>query len=288
MKATIKILILLLAIAFAIGGVMIYAKTIVAPPITLKKIDQYQNNLQKDYDKLSKVKSEFQTDSIYAVLLDRIHVYKNEDKLATIDTDNNLSKLIEIYLPLFTKHSFSKFQKPVWHVSDHNMMLNQIKGLKTVRYSDKTPVLSKVGMESLDSIDEIIVDYRKAWIIGRSTSFSGIANAKSIINQATMYANKNYLPNCVELLNSLNSVRGKIAQSHYDYITNEVNKLNRYEYFSRKYYDDTLVPFVDNIVTDYDNNANTLYGSKKDVNALWSKARSYYNDAINYYTKNEY
>lgn len=79
-----------------------------------------------------------------------------------------------------------------------------------------------------------------------------------------------------------------IAQSHYAYISAQVEKLSEYRFYGQQYYENTLVPQVDAAVTEYDNKANTLYGSKKDVNVLWNRARGYYNEASNYYNNNNF
>lgn len=42
MKVTVKILILVLSIALAIGGVMVYAKTRVEPPVAFQPINQFE------------------------------------------------------------------------------------------------------------------------------------------------------------------------------------------------------------------------------------------------------
>lgn len=65
-----------------------------------------------------------------------------------------------------------------------------------------------------------------------------------------------------------------------------VSKLSQYRSYSKTYYDNTLVPQVDAAVTEYDNKASALYGSKRDVNVLWNRAKSYYNEASLYFQQN--
>ena len=45
MKVTVKILIVGLSIALAIGGVMVYAKTRVEPPVAFQPINQFEKDL---------------------------------------------------------------------------------------------------------------------------------------------------------------------------------------------------------------------------------------------------
>ena len=54
MKVTVKILILVLSIALAIGGVMVYAKTRVEPPVAFQPINQFEKDLNHLYSDLKK------------------------------------------------------------------------------------------------------------------------------------------------------------------------------------------------------------------------------------------
>lgn len=288
MKVTAKILILVLSIALAIGGVMVYAKTRVEPPIAFQPINQFEKDLNQTYSKLRKAESVRQEDSIYVQTIDRISVFEKESRLAAIESDKHRDRLLGCYSPLFLKRCFSKFGNSVWDTADHNYMLLVSNRLKSVKHSDESLVLNKSTLDSLALVEKIISNYRQAKTISRSTSYHGVSSAQNTINQAKNFANDKYLAQCTELRNALNSVKTSIAQSHYTYISSQVEKLSEYKYYSQQYYENTLVPQVDAVVTEYDNKAATLYGSKKDVNILWSRARGYYNEASNYYNNNNY
>jgi len=94
------------------------------------------------------------------------------------------------------------------------------------------------------------------------------------------------LSNCTDLVRALNNVRPSIAESHYNYAVSMVEKLSQFRHFSQIYYDGTLVPQVDAAVTEYDNKASALYGSKKNVDALWNRAKAYYNEASLFFQGN--
>lgn len=283
MKVVIKILILLLAVVLTFGGIMIYAKTKVEPPVELKQVDQFSIDLAKCNEAISTAKSVSEIDNNYKSALARIRVYKNENKIQSSIADKSLDNLLAYYSPLFLKCCFEKFQKPVWSDSDHAYILECIHKLKEIKHSDETVVLSKTAVDSLNQVSKIIADYKQAQIVSHRISFQGVADAQSTISHARQFANDKYLSNCRELLNALNTVRSKIAQSHYNYISSQVEKLSQYRYFSKEYYENTLIPLSDEVVTEYDNKAVTLYGSKKEVNPLWSRARSYYDQASAYY-----
>lgn len=162
-----------------------------------------------------------------------------------------------------------------------------LNGLPTLdfarKHSDNTDVIKNSTYDSLNVIVQIISKYKQARRISRSTNFTGISNAQSVISRARQFANDKYLSNCTDLKNALNSVRNEIAQSHYRYISAQVEKLSQYRYYSQSYYDNTLVPQVDAAVTEYDNKAAALYGKKQSVEPLWVHARGFYNQASSYY-----
>ncbi len=286
MKTSIKIIILLLAITCAIGGVMVYAKTKVAPPVSLKQVDQYSQDIHSMSAALSKAGYAAREDSIYFDAINRIQIFSSEEKLSNTESDKRTDEIVNRYTPLFISHCFASFGRSDWNDSEHNYMLSQITNLKNIKHSDKSSVLSKQFVDSLNMVLQIISDYRDARRVSRSTSFTGIANAQSTISKARSYANHPYLSNCRTLLNDLNTVRSNIAQSHYNYISAQVERLANYRSYSQSYYENTLIPQVDAAVTEYDNKAAALYGSKKNVNDLWTRARNYYDRAMMYYNPN--
>ena len=283
MKVTIKILVLLLAVVLAVGGIMIYAKTKVDPPKALEQVDQYAIDLKKCNDAIVKGKEAEEIDRIYDSALKRIEVYQQEQKIQSTVADKSLENLAVTYSPIFLKQCFDLFTYATWSDEDHTYMLLRIRGMKDLKHNDGTSVLLKSTSDSLDQVSRIIADYKQARIVSRSNSFTGISNAKSTINQATQYANDQYLSNCLDLVSALNSVKKNIAESHYNYIFSQVAELSQYRYFSKDFYVNTLIPHVDKVVSEYDNEAGALYGSKRDVNSLWSRARNYYNLAMSYY-----
>lgn len=283
MKVTIKIIILVVAIAMAIGGVMIYAKTKVEPPLATKSIDQFSKNLDNCYKKFANENSPHQEDSIMTTTINKINIYCKESKMDEKARDTNIDKLLSRYTPLFLKRSFAKFCQSTWYESDHSYMISVISNLRSIKHTDNSPALQKQTADSLSIIESVISKYKQARAVSRRTGFNGVLNAQETISQARKFAKDDYLSHCTDLVSALNNVRASIAQSHYNYISNMVEKLAQYRLYNKYYYENTLIPMVDAAVTEYDNKAYALYGSKRDVNSLWNKARSYYNSASQYY-----
>jgi hypothetical protein len=287
MKVTAKIIILVLAISLAIGGVMIYAKTKVAPPLATKPIDQFSKCLADGMTLFNNAATSQQEDSLFAVLTEKMRFYVSEGKLTKDNGNAEMNKLCSRYVPLFLNRSMEKFSRQVWHDTDHSYMLTVVAKLRSLRNFDNSQVLEQQSLDSLALIERIISDYKQARAISRHTSFTGTSSAQKTINRAQQLAKDPYLSNCTDLVTSLNSVRAAIATSHYNQVCAIVEKLSQYEQFSQSYYDNTLVPQVDAVVTEYDNKATELYGTKQNVNELWNRARAYYNDASGYYNQNQ-
>lgn len=283
MKVFVKILILVLALTLAIGGVMIYAKTKVEPPKAPHQTNQYLNDLSRSYGMYNKKINALQEDSVLFVTINRISIFVQENKITKNDADKGTDVLLGKYVPLFLNRSFANFKHSEWYENDHQYMLSIINSLKQIKHSDGNQALKKETKDSLAQIENIISRYNQARAISKRTHFSGVANAQSTISQARQFANDSWLSNCTDLVRALNSVKSSLAESHYNYVSSMVEKLAQYRSFSQNYYDNTLVPQVDAAVTEYDNKASALYGSKKDVNALWNRAKNYYNEASLYF-----
>lgn len=283
MKVFVKILILVLAITLAIGGVMVYAKTKVEPPVAPRQTNQYLDDLSQSYNMYGKKISGLQEDSVLFTTINKIKIFAQENKVTKNEADKGIDVLMGKYVPLFLNRSFANFKHSEWYDNDHQYMLSIINSLKQIKHSDGNQALRKETKDSLAQIENIISRYNQARAVSKRTHFSGVANAQSTISQARQFANDSWLSNCTDLVRALHSVKSSLAESHYNYVSSMVEKLAQYRSFSQTYYDNTLVPQVDAAVTEYDNKASALYGSKKDVNALWNRAKNYYNEASLYY-----
>lgn len=283
MKTTIKILILLIAVTLAIGLVMAYAKTKVTPPVAISQINQYKQNVNKLVGEELASETSQDEDDIFIKAIDRIHIFEKEGKMISSEADASLDKFVGSYSPRFLKRCFSTFKQPVWSDEILTYLLSQSSDLKSLLHTDKTPVLHKSTIDSLNLVASIIHDYRDALRISHTSKFTGYDNAITSISKARTYANNPYFANCSCLISDLKSVKSRLAESCYSQVVAKVEELGNYRDYSQNYYDNTLVPQVDRAVTTYDNRAYSVFGSKRDVDALWKKAQNYYNEASNYY-----
>ena len=283
MKTTIKIIILLLAVTCAIGGVMIYAKTKVAPPVIVNQTNQYKQDVNKLVSEEMSSEDAKTEDEFFAKAIDRIRIFEQEGKMEASEADTSLDQLVGSYSSRFLKRCFAAFRQSEWKDETLNYILSQSALLKGLTHSDKTSVIKKSTIDSLNLAASIISDYRDARRVSRVSTFTGYDNARSSISKARTYANNQYLSNCRTLLHDLNTVKSRLAKSCYNQVVAKVDELGNYHRYNKSYYDNTLVPQVDQVVTNYDNKAAAIFGYKENVNALWNRAKDYYDNAMEYY-----
>lgn len=287
MKTTVKIFILLLAVTCAIGGVMVYAKTKVAPPVAIRESDQYIKEVIKLVEEEESTQSAKEEDEVFAKGVDRINIFVQEGKMTLSEADKNLDKFVASYSPRFLKRCFAEFYKSEWSEDAHAYILSQSAILKGVTHADNTPVVSTSTIDSLELAANIITDYRDAKRVSRISKFTGYDKAKSVISTADAYAKHWYLSRCTALLHELNQVKSRLEQSCYNQVYANVEKLSKYRNYSKEYYDNTLVNQVDQVIKNYDNKSKAIFGKKRSVIYLWNRAREYYKEAMEYYEKIE-
>jgi hypothetical protein len=282
---TIKIIILVLSVTLAIGGVLYFAKDSVEPPVATKDINQYTENLLSGYQKMDRLSNNKERDKLFDNLLNKIDIYVAEDKIKSKEGNKQVKALATRFSQKFLKASFSNFSQGIW--SDENVayMLATISKMKELKNFDNSSALRGSTMDSLIEAEGIINNYKNAWNIARSTSFSSVSQARTTINSAMDMVNDKYLSECQDLVTALNAVKSKLGDSHYNFVSRQVESLANYSnyYYNQDYYVNTLVGQVQQHITDYENNAESLYGIAKNVKSLWDKADTYCEQANSYF-----
>lgn len=155
MKTTLKIGILLVALILAVGGIMIYAKTKVNPPTTPKQIDVYSSDLAQCKISLRNASKKESVDSVFFTIIDRIRIYSQEGKIRDAVTNKELDDAVGIYMPMYLRRCFEKFEQSVWYDSDHARMLVEIADLRKIKHSDNTNVIDNSTQDSLNNVSSI-------------------------------------------------------------------------------------------------------------------------------------
>ena len=233
-----KLIILSVAIATAIGGVLFFVRYIVNPPEDVSAVATAEHVFNPD---IKDIVASYNPDTLslkeaevsYDALVDRSSIF-SEDSLI-IDKkifDNAIAESSEKFTKCFISWSIDKFNKSTWNTGDHEVMLRLISKMRKVSIEEGSKkALSSETLSSLTEIESVINDFKKAWSVTKKTTFSDYQKVTSIRNEARTYANKKYLSNCTNLVNALNMIGEKQENSCYNQLLKTVERLQYLYYF---------------------------------------------------------
>lgn len=287
MKITIKIIILLAFVLAAITGVVVFAKTRVAPPMKTPETNQYSAALTQSlagYDSIvSSGKSDYGVLCMKYADLDDFLVLTESEKLATVDEiDKGRMRLDNAHGEQVADRAMAIFSSPVWNSEEISALLEDIARLDRHRLKNgRRSVDEKISTRFAD-IRKIWSSYKAALALSRSTNYVSIADASSKISRASQYRNEDYLSNNRALCEALRQLPRKISESHYAQVSAKVAALANYRSYTLDYYNNTLIPRADEAIKGYKNTK--IYGTgKTDIKPLELRGRQYVDNAMDYY-----
>lgn len=284
MNKSVKILLLVVAVIIAIGGVLLFMKTIVSPPQDLEFKNQYELALNQKIEGFKKVDSD-NLEREFATLTDLAHRFKAESSIDDKLFDQEYTEIIGVYSPKFAQYCFGQFQKSVWDESEHKWMEDRIAQLRKLTVEDGSRKIMDNYAESdgrFSIILKTIGKYREAKSLSNRIGYSGLGEARSRISKANQYKQDDYLKNNAALMKALNSLPSRLEASHYAALRAKVNTLANYYSYSADSYD----VLSDNVVAalkEYKQNAQSVYGESRSLSDLEADASRYYNAAVEYY-----
>lgn len=282
MKTSVKILLLVLFSIGAIAGVLVFAKTRVAPPSNLELVNQYSINLESETKSFDNIKDFSESRTAYIRIDDRLQRFLNENAIDSKVSDEYRKKIDESYGKVLSSYSFGLLQKSVWPEDNLNEMLAMLSSLKADKLTTGENAVTDDFIASANKINNIVGEYRAALRLSRNTSFNGVNDASTKIQKAKSYRSADYLKNNAALVSALDILPSRIAQSHYGHVNNLVNALGNYGSVTKDYYMNTLIPRADNAITEY-KNTKIYGGNKPSVSDLENRAVSLVTSAMNYY-----
>ena len=284
MNFLLKIGFLIAALVLTVGAILGYAKNQVSPPEDIEQVDQYSLDFERMPVAASRAVSLAAADDVYANAISQLDIYRNEGKMAADVVSANLRTFANSYSKSFLTFSFMKFKASEWHDSDLRRMLTDITNLNSLKDDNRRPVITGTRADSLKIVAGVISDYYDAVAVSRSLSYHGVSEARATIAQADSYARSKYLSNCTSLKNALGNVRSGIGNSHYQYVLGQLNSMLRYSYrtHSESEFNQKVIN-VQRALDEYNNNAQSLYGSKRDLTGPTNRAVKYITDATDYY-----
>lgn len=269
---------LVVAIIAAVGGVMVFYKTIVSPPSYLEFENQYVASINKDIAEVKNAKTDAAIDSIYKTITHMIDFQVQNAKITKRESDELLESFVTQYVPVYVASCNSKFGKSVWNEGELKKMRAHVKELHSLHTSDHKIIIEGEANASLNEINNVIVHYYEAKAVSYVGGYNGLESARQQIASARKYAHMDPINNCTELVNKLNTVAARLEQAHFAYLSSLVERLRPYYNYSQSDYDNLALSIIAKI-EEYSKNAESVYGRKSNVESLNSLAGDYYGKA---------
>lgn len=278
MNKSLKIILLVVAILLAVGGVMAYYKTIVSPPGKLVFKNQYVNSDKKDISQVKSANTDFALDSVFIAITHELDLQLADSFLTNKERDELLELFATQYVPTYVSACNSKFSKSVWNEGELQLINARIAELQKLVTTGSKIVIQGEANSSLNEVHNVIVAYYDAKKAASVGGYNGIQVAKQKIATAKKYASMSPINNCTDLVSRLNSVADRLEQVHYSYLANQIERLRPYYNYTQSEYDD-LALSISEILDEYKKNAKNTYGRISDISSLESRAGSYYSNA---------
>ena len=278
MNKLIKIILLVVAILLAVGGVMAYYKTIVSPPGKLEFKNQYVNSDKKDISQVKSANTDLALDSFYVAITHELDLQLANSFLTNQERNELLELFATQFVPTFVSACNSKFSKSVWNEGDLQNINTRISELQGLVTTDNKIVIQGKAYSSLSEIHNVIVAYYEAKKAAYVGGYNGLQAAKQRIATAKKYALMSPINNCSDLVSRLNSVPSRLEQAHYSYLVGQVEKLRPYYNYSQTEYDNIALGISEKL-DEYKKNAKSTYGRVSDISSLENRAGSYYSNA---------
>lgn len=278
----IKIISLVTLVIAVTAGILLYLPTIVAPPTSVPKENLHKQSLESSIYAFYEQRGETFNDSLYKVVADKLAMYKVESYMTEEEIDFQTKALVQKYLPIFIKHSNSKFEASIWRKSDHKAMLDRIAHLRTLKVDyGETNAVNGSFSDSLNKIENVIQLYNKACETAKHKTFYSANDASTKIKSAEYYKTIAPLNNCQELVNDLSEVKVNIGKSHYNQVAAKVGELANYKKMTEVAFDN-LFSVASDVIDGYDAVCN-MYVNYKSTDEISNKAAEYYKEAKKYY-----
>ena len=233
MNKSIKIILLVVAILLAVGGIMAYYKTIVSPPGKLKFKNQYVNSDKKDISQVKSANTDLALDSFYVAITHELDLQLANSFLTNQERNELLELFATQYVPTYVNEG--ELQKI-------NTRISELQGLVT---TENKIVIQGDANYSLNEVHNVIVVYYEAKRAASASGYNGIQAAKKKIATAKKYASMSPINNCTELVSRLNSVSTRLEQAHYSYLAGQVERLRPYYNSSKTEYDKIALSISD-------------------------------------------
>lgn len=295
MKNYVKIIILIAVSIGVIAGVLVFLKTRVAPPAKLKPVDQYAKALKENRKMLDTMSVFAESRDEYILLDDKLNRFVAENVVSPSYSDVYRMGIDNAFGDKTIAYGYSLLNKSAWNDDEINSVHATLLSLKNDVLQSGEKAVNDEFIKRANVLLGIIDDYHNALSLSRHTTYNGMNNVISTLKRAEQYRSKPYLKNNKALVNALNALPAKIAQSHYAYLKSNIMRLGNYQSVSEDYYDNVLTDQASKVLDEY--KRASIYGNNRpacsELEELGKKliieAKIYYQDRriLKNYTKDK-
>lgn len=285
-KTVIKISMLVVAMLVAVGGVLLFVKTIVSPPEAAQTTDQFTTAVEADIKGIGTNNASVMDPSQSFAIIDEITLFLKEHLIDKSERDKLVTDYADKYTPAFIDYCDGKFKGANWSAADHKQMLDRIASLSALSIQNGTKMaVADDDLKDLSRIKSTINTYNAAVVASHAGGFSGVAGARAAIANAGKYAGMDVLQPCTSLIAALKAVPSRVEAAHFSYLSGLVGNLAGYRHYSQSSYEAYSNQVLAKL-NEYNSVASGLYHTKRSTGGLKAEASRYYSMAQDYFSGN--
>ena len=272
-KNILKATLISLAVIIAVTGVLVFMKTRVQPPKRVAFTNQYTDNIHQESEKLNNV-SEKELKDDFKLILNRIEMMRQEDLISEEERRTSLGEYLNAYVPAFRTWCEDKFNQSVWTQSNLSFMRQRINEIKRYQ-TNGNEIVNADNMAKLREVEDVLTKYYAAWKLEK-ISIHNSRESRENLNKAKGYKQDPHLSKCTALMNSLNRLKSKYQQSHYNNVYKLVQQLDMGNYPTKYMLNEWAENYATakSAINDYNSVASSLYGVSTDNFGLEDYKRS--------------
>lgn len=214
MNKGLKIFLLAFAVLIALGVTLVFLKTILDPPSSMRDIDPFERNLKEETALMNRLTAKAPQDSLFYLVLDEVSVQGENSLLEPDLRDRLLRDFLSVYTPKYQQECNDLFRSS-WRLSDFDAISGRLAEIKACKTSDGSEAYPSSAVSELTQLFSTVNGARRC---ARTQNYVDEESARESIASAKNYASTAPVANCRELVQALGKVADKLEASHYSQI----------------------------------------------------------------------
>ena len=285
MRTLLKFLLVAGALAVVVASMAYFTKTRLDPPSAINSNNPHVADLEKCIEELNSNMGETALNRKFFEVKHRIDFLCDNNLLAKEEADRMKTAMMERYVAEYADMALARLGSDTWSNSDIDNIARQVKMASNVKTSDGKKVVETLPEygERFNRVLAIVERYDSARTLAKGKTFQNWPNTKKRMARAWRFMSDKYLNRNQQLLDSLETFRYRIEESHYDYLERQVGMLANYRQMTEEEYSN-ICNGVEQEVKLYADSAAIVYGHaprsvsdlKRNISNSKTNAKVYY------------